>query len=314
VIPFLAKRGARLVVVFLIVTLATMLLLSLTPGDPAHLIAGETAPPEVVDAVREQYDLNDPVPVRYVNWLQSIVTGDFGESYFSKQPVSDAIRQRLPVTLELALLAELIVAMVVIPLGLYTAYRAGGWVDRSTTAVSSALVSVPPFVMALLLVSLFGLTLRWAPVSGWIPLTEDPLGNLQHAILPAAVLAIAEIAILQPVLRADAMTTLQQEYITLARVKGVSHWRILFHHTLRASSISLVTLMGLALARLLGGTLIVEMIFGLPGIGTLLLNSINGKDFIMLQGVVTFIAVVYLVVNFVVDVLYTKLDPRVSVR
>jgi peptide/nickel transport system permease protein len=314
VIGYIAKRTARLVIVFLVVTLATMLLLDFTPGDPAHLIAGETAPPEVVDAVREQYGLNDPVQVRYASWLGNIVQGDLGESYFSKQPVFDAIKQRLPVTFELAVLALLIIVAFVVPLGLYTAYRAGGWVDRAMTVVSSAFVSVPPFVLALVSASVFGLTLGWLPVSGWVPLTEDPLGNLHHAILPAAVLAIAEIVILQPVLRADAMATLQQEYITMARVKGVSHWRILFRHVLRASSISLITLMGLAFARLLGGTLVIETVFALPGIGTLLLNSINAKDFIVLQGVVTFIALVYLVVNFIVDLLYSQLDPRVSVQ
>ncbi|MET0421885.1 MAG: ABC transporter permease [Acidimicrobiia bacterium] len=313
-IRYLGRRSVRLVLVFLLVTMATMLLLNLTPGDPAYLIAGETAPPEVVQSVREEYGLDEPVYERYADWIGNIAQGDFGRSYFTKQPVIDAIRQRLPVTLELALLAQFIVAITVIPLGLYTAYRSGGWLDRTMTVVSSAFVSVPPFVLALLLVTVFGLSLGWLPVSGWVPLTQDPWENLQHAILPATVLAVAEIVVLQPVLRADAMTTLQQEYITLARVKGVSHRRILFRHTLRASSISLVTLMGLSLARLFGGTLIVESIYALPGIGTLLINSINSKDFIMLQGVVTFIALVYLVVNFIVDILYSKLDPRLSVQ
>jgi peptide/nickel transport system permease protein len=311
-VKFAVERLIRIVVVFFIVTFATMMLINLTPGDPAVLLAGSTATKAQLAAVRVEYGFNRSIPSRYVSWLHGIFTGNWSRSYQTNQPVLSVIRQRLPITLELAVLAMIIAIVIAVPFGLYAAYKEGSIIDKASAGIATGLVSVPGFVLALLLVSVLGVSLRWLPVSGWVPLTSDPAENLRYAILPAAVLGISQAAFLQPVLRSDTLHTLQQDYITLARAKGMKPHQILLHHGLRPSSISLVTLLGLGLAALFGGTVIVEQIFSIPGIGSLLISSILNKDLITVQGVVTLIAIAYLAMNLVVDLLYPVLDPRVE--
>lgn len=311
---YLGQRVFRLVLVFFLATLGTMLLTDLTPGDPAVQIAGETASEEQLQAVREKHNLDDPIHIRWWEWTTGVLTGDFGESHISRQPIATLIKQRLPITLQLTAMAAVMSVVLVVPLALLAAYRQGSWFDRFVNTMSATMIAVPGFVLGLVLVLIVGIKLNWFPVSLWVPLTEDPLENLRHAILPASTLAIGETAIMLPVLRADVTATLEQDYITLARAKGISSFRILVRHALRPSSISLVTLMGLAMARLFGGTVIIETIFGLQGIGGLLVTSIRGKDLIVTQGLVMFIAVVYITANLVVDLLYSRLDPRVAVE
>jgi peptide/nickel transport system permease protein len=211
-------------------------------------------------------------------------------------------------------MALIMSVLVVIPLGLFIAYRQETFVDRTAVAGSSLLLAVPGFVLAIVLLTIFGINWDILPVSGWVPISENLAQNLQHALLPAIVLAVGESVVLLPVLRSDVINTLQQEYNALARAKGLNPSRILFRHALRPSSISLITLLGLTLARLIGGTVIVESIFALPGVGSLLVQSIETKDLVAVQGIVMFIAIVYLITNFVVDVLYTRLDPRVALQ
>lgn len=313
-IRYLGTRALRVVLVFLLVSFATVSLTSFTPGDPAVAIAGESATPEVLTALRKEFGLNKPIVERWGSWMGDVVRGDFGKSYTSRQPVMESLRQRLPVTLELALLATLLTVLLAIPAALLAAYRQGSAFDRFVSALSAAVISVPGFVIALLLVSTLALTFSIFPVSGWVPLSANLGENLRSAALPALTLALGETAILLPVLRADVVTTLEQEYIALARAKGISSARILFRHALRPSSVSLVTLLALSLARLFGGAVIVETIFGLPGLGGLLISSIRQKDLLLTQGLVMFIATVYLLTNFVVDLAYTRLDPRVRIR
>lgn len=311
---YLLARLARLVVVFGLVSILVSLLVDITPGEPAEAIAGEDASAEVVAAINARFGFDDPPVERWVDWMSGVVTGDFGESFATREPVLESIRDRLPVTVELALLATLLAVILVVPLGLAAAFHQGSLFDRAVNAWSSMVISIPSFVMALLLVSVFAITFAWFPVTNWVSLTEDPLGNLRSALLPALTLGLTETAVLLPVLRADVLTTLDQDYITMARSKGISTARLLFRHALRPSSISLVTLLGLSLARLFGGTVIVESVFNLPGVGRLLITSIRSQDLVVTQGVVMFIALVYLVTNFIVDMLYSRLDPRVTTR
>jgi peptide/nickel transport system permease protein len=202
---------------------------------------------------------------------------------------------------------------VVIPLALYTAYRAGGRTDRTANVVTSGLVSMPPFLTALLLVFLFALTLRAFPATGWVRFVDDPLGNLRSAFLPALALALTEIAVLTRVLRSDLIATLQEDYILSAKAKGLPTRYVLLRHALRPSSFSLVTLAGLSLGRLIGGAVIVETLFALPGIGQLLVNATLAKDAVVVQGVVIFVALVYVALNVLTDLFYTILDPRTRV-
>ena len=309
----LRSRLLHIVPVLLLVTFGSMLLVDLTPGDPAATILGESATPEQIAALRQQLGLDRPLLVRYGEWLANISHGDFGRSIRSQQPVLDAIVERVPVTLELAILALIMAFAVVIPLALYTAYRAGGRTDRTANVVTSGLVSMPPFLTALLLVFLFALTLRAFPATGWVRFVDDPLGNLRSAFLPALALALTEIAVLTRVLRSDLIATLQEDYILSAKAKGLPTRYVLLRHALRPSSFSLVTLAGLSLGRLIGGAVIVETLFALPGIGQLLVNATLAKDAVVVQGVVIFVALVYVALNVLTDLFYTILDPRTRV-
>ncbi|SDG37959.1 ABC transporter permease [Pseudonocardia oroxyli] len=309
----LRTRLLHIVPVLLLVTFGSMLLVDLTPGDPAATILGESATPDQVAALRQQLGLDRPLFVRYGEWIAHIAQGDFGRSIRSQQPVLDAILERLPVTIELAILAQIMAFLVVIPLALYTAYRAGGRADRLANVVTSGLVSMPPFLTALLLVFVFALSLRAFPATGWVRIADDPLGNLRSAFLPALALALTELAVLTRVLRSDLIATLQEDFILSAKAKGLPTWYVLLRHALRPSSFSLVTLAGLSLGRLIGGAVIVETLFALPGIGQLLVNSILAKDAVVVQGVVVFVAIVYVALNVLTDVFYTILDPRTRV-
>ncbi|MET0894553.1 MAG: ABC transporter permease [Acidimicrobiia bacterium] len=307
---FIGGKFVRLVVTLLIVTFMTTVLLSLTPGDPAAVMAGEINDPEVIAAINKEYGFTRPIHERYMDWLGNALNGDLGTSYFSKQPVVDAIKERLPVTLELAILSTFIALVCAIPLAVACAKRPNSRFDRTVSGVTFAQVSLPSFVIALFLVYLFAVTFQIFPVLGYTPLSESVSENLRSIALPVISIAIGEMVALQRVLRADLVATTQEDYIALARAKGLSTRTIMWKHALKPSSFSLITLSGLSLARLLGGTLLVEQIFVLPGLGSYLITSINVKDLVAVQGVVTFIAIVFLVVNFFVDIMYGVLDPR----
>ncbi len=305
-------RIPQLILTLLAVSFLTFMLLSLIPGDPVLSILGtDNITEEMIQQKREELGLNDPLPVRYASWLGDAVRGDFGRSQRTQQPVMDAIKERLPVTVEIGLLALTGALLITIPLGSYTAFRANGIADRVTTTVSFALRSVPGFVLALLMIYIFAVWLRLLPATGWTRLTVDPVRNLRSALMPALVLGLAEVTAYTRVLRSDMIATLQQDFIIMAKAKGLPNWRILFKHALRPSMFSLMTVVGLNIAALVGGALIVETIFALPGIGRLLVDSIYQRDLVMVQGVVLFIASSYVIVNFLVDTLYTVLDPRI---
>jgi peptide/nickel transport system permease protein len=310
---YLTRRLRRLVPVLLLVTIATTFMLDLVPGDPATELAGESATPEVIAAVNEQYGFDDPPLKRYVSWVSDAVTGDFGVSYRTKQPVMDAIMERLPVTLEIAILASAMSLVLAVPIALYTASRAGGRVDRAMGMFTSGVISIPVFLMGLLLVYVLSVRSGLFPVTGWVRLTEDPVSNLHHAFLPVLTLALGEMVILQRVLRADTIQTLHEDYILMARAKGLPRWHVLTRHALRPSSFSMLTLASLSLGRLIGGTIIVESVFALPGVGRLAITAITSKDLITVQGVVAVVAISYLLINVAVDLVYGFLDPRIRV-
>jgi peptide/nickel transport system permease protein len=309
----LLTRLPMMVATLLVVSFLTFLLTTLLKGDPAVVILGPEGAkdPAAVAAVREDLRLDDPLPSRYVAWLGDAATGDLGRSYRTGQEVTDAIAERLPVTLEIGVLAIVLALAAAIPLGTLSAFRAGGVGDRIITGTSFGLLAVPSFMMAILLIWILAESLGWLPATGWVRLTDDPVENLRTAIMPALALAIGEFAVYTRLLRADMITTLQQDSITMARAKGIPTRRILFRHALRPSSFSLMTVVGLQVGAIIGGAVIVEQLFALPGIGRLLVDSILQRDLIMVQGVALVIAISFVVINFVVDLLYTALDPRI---
>lgn len=311
----IANKVAQVVGVLLIVSFALTFLLDLTPGDPAYAILGDQATPEQVAVIHERLGLDDPFYERYWNWISGVVHLDLGTSIRTSQPVLDTIIERLPVTAELVVLSLLMAIVMSVPIGIFTAYRVDRLSDRAWQLVSSGLVAIPPFVGALVLVYVFSLQLTGTPFffppTGWVPLSDGLSGNLRTAFLPALTLALNEVPAYSRLLRADMVSTLQSDYVLAARAKGLSTSWILFRHALRPSSFSLVTLAALSTGRLMGGSVIVETLFALPGLGGLLVNNIEAKDVVVVQGIVMFIAIVYVLINSMIDVVYAQLDPRV---
>lgn len=307
----MVKKAIRLAAVILSVTCITFLMVDLMPGDVAYLIAGQEASLEDVRAIREKLGLDQPIVIRYLKWLAQVAGGNLGRSYLTHEPVLDAIVYRLPVTLELMLLAQLLALGLAIPAGIFCAYRPRSMGDKAIGAVAFATMSVPVFVMALVLILVFALKLRWLPATGYIPLSEGLWPNIRSLILPAVSIAMVEWVSLMRVLRSDMIATLQEDYILMARSKGLPASHILLRHALRPSLFTLITILGMQIGHLIGGALIIEVIFALPGIGRLLVGAIYGQDFIMVQGCVLLIAVAYVVVNSLVDLCYFLLDPRI---
>jgi peptide/nickel transport system permease protein len=308
---FVAQRLFYLVPVLVVVSLLTFLIASLLPGDLAYVILGDQATPEKVAALRHDMGLDQPIWWRYISWLGHVLEGDFGRSFRTGQTVLQAVAERLPVSFELMLLAELGALVIGIPLAIACAVRSGSAFDRFMTGTAFGILSVPAFLSAILLIYLFAVELRWLPATGYVPFAEDPIGNLRCFVLPSLTLALGEWPVLMRVLRSDMITTLQEDYIAMARAKGLKSSRILLVHALKPSSLTLVTVTGINIGRLIGGTVIVESIFALPGIGRLLLGAIYTRDLVILQGVVLFVAFGYVLMNFIVDMLYAVLDPRI---
>ena len=308
---FVARRLLYLVPVLIAVSLLTFLIASLLPGDLAYVILGDQATPEKVAALRHDMGLDQPIWWRYLSWLGNVLQGDFGRSFRTGQTVLEAVTDRLPVSFELMVMAELIGLAIGVPLAIACAVRSGSAFDRFMTGGAFGMLSVPTFLSAILLIYLFAVELRWLPATGYVPFGEDPLGNLRFLLLPALTLALAEWPGIMRVLRSDMIATLQEDYIAMARAKGLKASRILFVHALKPSSLTLVTITGINIGRLIGGTLIVETIFALPGIGRLLVGAIFTRDLIILQGVVLLVAGGFVLVNFIVDLLYAILDPRI---
>lgn len=308
---FVVRRILAILPVLLAVSLLTFLIASLLPGDLAFVILGDQATPENVAALRHEMGLDQPLWWRYLSWLGHVLHGDLGRSFRTGQTVLQAISERIPVSLELMLMAEFIGLLIGVPLAIACAARAGGAFDRFMTGSAFAMLSMPSFLMAILLIYLFAVELHWLPATGYVPFTEAPLANLRFFVLPALTLALAEWPGIMRVLRSDMIATLQEDYIALAKAKGLKPSRILFVHALKPSSLTLVTVTGINIGRLLGGTLIVESIFALPGIGRLLVGAIYTRDLVILQGVVLLVACGFVIVNFIVDMLYAVLDPRI---
>ena len=308
---FVARRLLYLLPVLIAVSLLTFLIASLLPGDLAYTILADQATPENVAALRHDMGLDEPIWWRYLGWLGHVIEGDLGRSFRTGQTVLQALAERLPVSFELMLFAQIIALAIGVPLAIVCAARSGGPFDRFMTGTAFAMLSVPAFLSAILLIYLFAVELHWLPATGYVPFTEDPVGNLRFFVLPSLTLALAEWPGIMRILRSDMIATLQEDYITLAKAKGLKPSRILFVHALKPSSLTLITITGINIGRLMGGTVIVETIFALPGIGRLVVGAIGTRDLIILQGTVLCIACGYVLMNFIVDMLYAVIDPRI---
>ena len=306
------RRLAHLVIVLFFVTLFVATLTAMLPGDPVDAIAG-FASPEQKEALRQDLQLDDPVWVQYGRWVGNFVTGDLGNYYSvtGGRPVADRVRDALPVSLQLMIEAQVLALVIAIPLGVFTAYRAGSRFDKGANATAFGLLAIPNFAIALVLAYYVGVRFGWLPVSGYVKPSDDLVEHLRRMAMPAIALAVGQIAVYMRLLRSDMIATLQEDYILMAKSKGISPSRVLWRHALRPSSLTLLTVAGLNVGVLIGGAVIVEVIFSLPGIGTLLYEAIQARQYIALQSLVAIIAVGYVLINFLVDVLYAVLDPRI---
>lgn len=311
---YFVTRMARVVPVLLIVTFVLTLLLSLIPGNPAEAVLGRDATPETLNALESQMGLDDAVPVRYLKWLGRAVTGNLGKALTSEEKVNDVIRERLPISLEIALTAQGIALLIALTLGTLSAATVGSRFDRAVLAVTSAVQSLPTFGTAIVGIIFFAVQRRWFPVTGWVRLTENPLDNLKSVALPALALGLTEGAVFTRVLRSEMSMTMNEDFVEAARGRGLPMRRIVYRHALRPSSFGLVTVAGSTLARLIGGTVVIEALFEIPGLGNKIVRALSTRDYTMIQGIAAFLCVVAVLLNVTVEMIYAWLDPRIRAR
>jgi len=308
---YIIRRLLFMLPVALLVSFMTFMLIHLVPGDPARVLLGEDATPQAVAALQHQLGLDKPIPQQFALWLWQAIHGNLGDSIQLQQPVTQALLQRLPVTLELGLASLLYSVALAIPLGVYSATHRNSWVEWLVNVSSLVGTAIPGFVLALVLIFLFAVALRIFPPGGYTPFTEDPAGNIRDLILPMVALGTGTVAVNLRQIRASMIEVLEQDYVRTARAKGLGEGRVNYIHALRNALIPLITIVGLQVGAILGGAVVIETIFLWPGIGALAVNSIFSKDYPVVQGVVLLAAFSYMLVNLLVDVSYVFLDPRI---
>ena len=310
---YLILRAMSVIPTLFGITVLVFLVTVFIPGDPAQVLAGAEAPPEVVASLRHEFGLDQPIHVRYGIWLANIARGNLGESYFSHQTVLRLVGRAFPVTLELATLSLLVALAIAVPSGIVSAVKASSWFDLGATAFGFVGLSIPGFWLGIMLIYLFGAHLRWLPAGGFIPLSQGLVANLRSMILPAVALGTFASTQLMRYLRAGMLDVLNADYVRTARAKGLADAVVLVHHAMRNALIPFMTVLGVQMGYLLGGTVITESVFALPGVGRLVLTAILNRDYQVAVGIILLIATAFVLVNLVVDLLYPALDPRVRI-
>ena len=310
---YIFKRIFMTIPVMVVVALFVFLLLRLSPGDPAAVIAGDYATAEDVQKIREKLGLSEPIFVQFVTWLGSLIQGDLGTSIFSNKPVTELIAQRLEPTLMLALTTIIFSILVAVPLGTIAAFRAGSWIDRLVMLFSVGGFSVPVFVLGYILIYYFSITWRILPVQGYrSPFEDGMLPFVQHIILPTLTLSVIYIALLARMTRASVMEVLEEDYIRTARAKGLSEVKILMRHALGNAAVPIVTVIGIGIALLIGGVVVTESVYNIPGLGRLVLDAVLARDYPIIQGLILFFSLIYVLLNLIIDLTYTLFDPRIK--
>lgn len=303
-------------IVMFLVSVLTFFFLTVLPGDPVTLLIGPenaaTMTAEDIERAREELGLNDPIPVRYVEWLGGVLTGDWGTSVRTRAPVLESIENRAPVTLQLAAFAWVVSLIVAIPVGILAALARNSWFDRVSTLVATAGVAMPNFWLAILVILLFSVRLGWLPSSGYVSPLEDPVDGFKHLLMPAVVLGLAQAATVMRQTRSSMLEVMRQDYIRTARAKGLSAYTVTIRHGLRNAMLPVITVLGLRLGNLLGGSVIIETVFALPGMGRLAVNAIFTQDFPVMMGFVLLIALIVSLASLVTDLIYGFADPRIQ--
>jgi peptide/nickel transport system permease protein len=316
----IGRRLVQLLIVLIVVSFFTFLLIRLLPGDPTQVIIPFGTPHQRAQ-LRTDLGLNKSFLAQYWDYMTGLVQGHLGHQYNSGRPVSELVNQSLPVSLELMIYAQVIALVIAIPLGVFAAYRSGTRADNGINTTAFALLALPNFVLALVLSFFIGAKLKWLPTGGYAPGWLDPffdssrhpdlLQHVRYMVLPSVTLAVGQIAVYMRLLRSDMIATLQENFITLAKAKGISNRRILWRHALRPSSLTLMTVAGLNVGTLIGGAVVVEVIFQIPGMGEKIYQAINAREYVELQSYIVIIAFLFVLVNFIVDFMYAVLDPRI---
>ena len=307
-------RVAAIVPVLLLVTAGVFALLHLTPGDPIDAMMAESVDAEAKASLRQELGLDRPIHVQYATWMGRLLRGDLGRSIRTGEPVIENVSRRIRPSLELASLAMAVSLLIAFPLGIVSAARRNTAIDRAGTSFALFGICMPNFLLALLLIFLFGVTLRWLPISGYTDPVEEPLAGLRSLVLPAVTLGLALAAVITRTLRSSMLEALAEDYVRTARAKGLSEWRVIRGHVLKNALIPVVTVLGLQLGTLIGGAVITEYVFALPGVGRLVVDAVFARDYPLVQGVILLIALGFILSNLLVDLLYGWIDPRIRYR
>lgn len=309
-LEIIGKRVLLAIPTLLLVSMMVFSLQKMLPGDPVLAMAGEERDPAVIAALREKYHLNDPIPTQYIHWVSRAVQGDLGISLRTSQPVLEMVKQKLPVTVELAILSMLIALVIGISMGIVAAVKKGTWLDYSANFFALSGISIPNFWLGVILILVFAVKLKWLPASGFTPFFEQPLANLRSLILPAIVLGTGLSATLMRHTRASMLSVLQSDYIRTAKAKGLLPKQVILKHAFRNALVPVVTLTALLFGELLGGAVLTEQVFTIPGFGKMIVDAVFNRDYAVVQGVVLVVATGFLLLNMVADVLYVLINPR----
>ncbi|MFK3973464.1 ABC transporter permease [Pseudomonas sp. NPDC087358] len=309
-LTFILRRLLSAIPTLILVSLFVFTLQKLLPGDPVQAMAGEERDPAVMEYLREKYRLNDPLPLQYVHWVGNVLQGDFGASLRTEQPVTTLLASKLPVTLELAVLALIIALLIGIPTGVISAVRKGTATDYAANVFALSGISIPHFWLGILLIMIFAVKLQWLPASGFVPLGEDVGQNLKTLILPAFVLGAGLSGVLMRHTRSAMLEVLRADYVRTARAKGLFPRTVILKHALRNALMPIVTLTTLLFGELLGGAVLTEQVFSIPGFGKMIVDAVFNRDYAVVQGVVLCVAIGFLLLNLLADVLYRLINPR----
>ncbi len=308
---YIIRRVLATIPVMAGVGIFVFLLLHLTPGDPAAVIAGDYASPADIARIREKLGLDQPIYIQFGTWIWHVLQGDLGISIFSNLPVADLIKQRIEPTLALSITTIIIAVVVAIPLGVLAAWKAGSIIDRLTMVVAVLGFSVPVFVIGYILMYIFAIELKWFPVQGYVPIEKGFLPFLRSITLPSLALALLYTALIARITRASVLEVLTEDYIRTAHAKGLASGIVLMRHALKNAAVPIVTIIGIGIALLIGGVVVTESVFNIPGLGRLTVDSILRRDYPIIQGVILLFAGVYVLINLLVDISYTLFDPRI---
>ena len=308
---YIGRRLLATIPVIAVVAVLVFLMLRLTPGDPAAVIAGPSATEADIVEIRDKLGLDKPLPTQFARWVGGMFAGDFGESFFYKKQVSDLIADRIEPTLSLAALTIVLATLIAVPLGTLAAWKQGSWIDRLVMGFSVLGFSVPVFVVGYSLIGWFSVHLGWFPVQGYQRIGEGIGGWLHRLILPAFTLAVIYVALLARMTRTSVLEVLNEDYVRTARAKGLPNRKVLLYHALRNAAVPIVTVIGIGIALLIGGVVVTESVYNIPGLGRLTVDAVLARDYPTVQAVILLFSLAYVLINLAIDLLYTVLDPRI---